>query len=224
MVDAEAQEPGATVSLRALVLAALSLLVLGGIQDGLGLDSVPDDTWRSGGDGAGVAAEQKAVALDAALDWVSSTAVGRRPACSGTCSVEAGVAGDDMRERSDAGVAVWGLRRSVVHTATQAIICSWACFRQGYRDFGGNPEWEDRFVDVIDTCESPGHEWNDVYPLYVSRAQFDPRSWATAADATTLADPANPYHVGANVAVWSRLIEHPGGSGGWPGCWQGVGP
>ncbi|KKK80217.1 hypothetical protein LCGC14_2825680, partial [marine sediment metagenome] len=69
-----------------------------------------------------------------------------------------------------------------------AIICAdpWDCFRQGYRDFGGNPEWEDRFVDVIESCESEGHSWADTYPLYISRAQFHPESWRRAVGATQL--------------------------------------
>ncbi len=95
----------------------------------------------------------------------------------------------------------------------------WRLFRQGYRDFGGNPEWEDRFVDVIDTCESEGHGWADTYPLYISRAQFHPGSWATAVGVTKLTDPSDPYHVGAAVAAWSELISHPGGTGGWAAFW-----
>lgn len=101
-------------------------------------------------------------------------------------------------------------------------------FRQGYRDFGGNPAWEEHFVtDVILGCENStyGWVWHPEASHYITVAQFHPASWATAARATELDDPNDPYHVGAAVAWWSNAIEHPGGTGGWPTCWwEGVVP
>ncbi len=105
--------------------------------------------------------------------------------------------------------------------SVEAIICpdEWACFRQGYQDFGGRPEWEDRFVDVVIPCES---EWQvDPAGRYLGLAQFAPDSWATAGVATGLTDYRNPYHQGANVAWWSNATD-PGGSGGWAECWKRV--
>lgn len=94
----------------------------------------------------------------------------------------------------------------------------WAAFVRGYRDYGGNPEWEDHFTYVVLPCESS--YWGGWYPNgYISRAQFDPGSWATASRATGRGNPKDPYDIGANVAWWSNAIEHPGGSGGWPTCW-----
>ncbi len=158
--------------------------------------------------------------LDAAVTWAASRMrPGRVEAVGGVWRIVpvASSFGDSAPRGRQSNVSqVWQ------REAASAIICAdeWACFRQGYRDFGGNPEWEDRFVDVIETCESEGYGWADVYPLYLSRAQFDPDSWRRAAGMSGLYDPADPYTVGANVAVWSNAIAHPGGSGGWGGCWR----
>jgi hypothetical protein len=98
-----------------------------------------------------------------------------------------------------------------------------AAFRAGYRDYGGNPAWEEHLVtDVILECENRGRGWFWDWTLgdfYWSVAQFHPDSWARAAALSGLGDPTNPYHVGANVAWWSNAIEHPGGTGGWATCW-----
>ena len=191
------------------MLAALSLLVIGGTD---GFRSTVDIHVRSSNgsrDRVPVMADMVSAVegLDA-LRWVSSTAVGRR--------VEA-VAGASGTEHE---LAQWQ-DDLYLRTDIQAIICSWACFRQGYRDFNGNPEWEERFIDVL-LCE--GDYWvgysGPPVSRYISRAQFDPGSWATATAATELSDPDNPYHVGANMAWWSGAISHPGDSSGWPGCWR----
>ena len=94
-------------------------------------------------------------------------------------------------------------------------------FRQGYQDYMGNPVWEDRFIDVILNCENKtyGWVWRPSASSYITVAQFHPDTWARASAATGLDDPYNLYHVGAAVAYWSVSIEHPGASGGWPGCW-----
>jgi len=101
-----------------------------------------------------------------------------------------------------------------------------AAFLQGYRDFGGRPEWERHFVDdVIPNCENYGRPDSGWYwdwsmgDVHLSAAQFHPNSWGRAAQLTGLSDPTNLYHVGANVAAWSNAISHPGGTGGWPYCW-----
>lgn len=50
-------------------------------------------------------------------------------------------------------------------------------------------------------------------------AQFDAGTWDTVSAATGLSDWRQPYHQGANMAVWLGMIDEPGGSGGWPWCW-----
>ena len=92
-------------------------------------------------------------------------------------------------------------------------------FRQGYRDHGGNPAWEDHVIyDVILGCEhKSGWEWLGGNE-YLSIAQFHPDTWARVASATGLDDPTNLYHVGANVAYWSNRVD-PGSTAGWPVCW-----
>ena len=220
---------GATRLIKEVVLAALIGMVA--IGNG-GLNDVRETTLQAGatrlvrpaGENVSTVRPLRGVQLDdTARTWAHSYSI--RPG-----RVEA-VAGRAVASRTADGLeyaaAARGRPGSVVEP-WRAIICAegtpWPCFRQGYRDFGGNPEWEDRFVDVIDTCESRDYGWADTYELYISRAQFHPDSWATAVSATKLNDPADPYHVGGNVAVWSNATD-PGGSGGWPGCWgEGVVP
>ena len=106
-----------------------------------------------------------------------------------------------------------------------AIVLGDGAFLQGYRDFGGNAAWEAHFLNDVLPCES-GHWGQDWYANgYRSRAQFHPGSWATASAITGQIDGSDPYAVGANVAVWSNLIAHPGSTAGWPTCWwRGVVP
>ena len=88
-----------------------------------------------------------------------------------------------------------------------------ASFLAGYRDHGGNPALERHFVDSVIPCES-GWEWERGDSFHLSVAQFHPKSWATAAEATGLADPENLYHVGAAVAWWSNEVG-PEAPAGW---------
>lgn len=95
-----------------------------------------------------------------------------------------------------------------------------AAFIAGYQDHGGNPAWLAHFLYDVAPCEG-GYSWGiaDYGNGYVSRLQFHPGSWATAASHTGLWDGADPYHIGANVAWWSSAIDHPGTTSGWPHCW-----
>ncbi len=63
-----------------------------------------------------------------------------------------------------------------------------------------------------------GWTWYPSGNIYVSVAQFDPGTWHTASHATRLPDPENLYHVGANVAYWSSVVD-PWTRGGWENCW-----
>jgi hypothetical protein len=97
-----------------------------------------------------------------------------------------------------------------------------ALFAQGYLDHGGDPALLDHLLVNVLPCEGGPTFRNDYGNGYISRAQFHPGSWATAARYTGLSDGANPYHVGANVAVWIRLIgggSAAGTTSGWPVCW-----
>ncbi len=88
-------------------------------------------------------------------------------------------------------------------------------FIQGYRAHSGNPAWERRWVEIVIPCEGGEFEWGWHWgeSFHLSVAQFEPGSWATAAEATGLGDPENLYHVGANVAWWSSEVgaEAPAG-------------
>ena len=88
-----------------------------------------------------------------------------------------------------------------------------AAFIRGYRDLGGNRAWERRFIEVVIPCENGWH-WDWGQSFHLSVAQFEPGSWATAAEATGLADPENLYHVGAAVAWWSNEVG-PEAPAGW---------
>jgi len=94
-----------------------------------------------------------------------------------------------------------------------------AAFVAGYRDGGGNPAWEEHFLNVVIPCESRWSWTPSEEAKHLSVAQFHPDSWRRAAAHTGLADPAKLYDVGANVAWWSSHITSPGGTGGWPACW-----
>jgi len=106
-------------------------------------------------------------------------------------------------------------------------------FSAGYLEHGGRAEWLTHFLADVMPCEGGGDDEPQPWWLfgdysgsgYVSPAQFDAGSWATASAATGRTDPHNGYDVGANVGWWSAHIEHPGGTGGWPTCWwRGVVP
>ena len=104
--------------------------------------------------------------------------------------------------------------------AAYAVVDGDAAFIAGYLDHGGNPAWQAHFLYDVAPCEG-GPTWGiaDYGNGYISRLQFHPGSWATAATHTGLWDGADPYHVGANVAWWSGAIDHPGTTSGWPYCW-----
>lgn len=94
-------------------------------------------------------------------------------------------------------------------------------FMAGYLEFDGPARWADRFAHNVLSCEA--NDWGTWYSNgFVTRAQFTHRSWSIASSRTGLTDPANPYHVGAAVAVWTNLIlaegSHPGSDAGWPVC------
>ena len=99
-----------------------------------------------------------------------------------------------------------------------------ARFLEGYRSAGGPPEYESHLVNDVLPCEDIAG-WGGYYDNgYISRAQFTPANWATTSLHTGLSDPTDPLAVGANVAWWIKTLEtegsHPGGSGGWPVCWN----
>lgn len=96
-------------------------------------------------------------------------------------------------------------------------------FAAGYLDHGGDPSLLAHLLANVLPCEGGPTFRNDYGNGYISRAQFHPGSWATAVRHTGLNDGANPYHVGANVATWIRLIGGAGPAGttsGWPVCWH----
>jgi len=80
----------------------------------------------------------------------------------------------------------------------------------------------DHLLRNVGPCEGGPTFRNDYGNGYVSRFQFHPGSWATAAAISGYNDGGDPYHVGANVATWIRLIggrEAAGTTSGWPVCW-----
>lgn len=103
----------------------------------------------------------------------------------------------------------------------------WVAFVIGYREQMGNRQWEAHFVNDVLPCE--GSVWAGYYgppvSTFISRAQFDPGSWATTIRVLGPLNPDSPFDVGKAVAWWSNNIRHPGGSGGWPSCWwEGIVP
>lgn len=69
-------------------------------------------------------------------------------------------------------------------------------------------------------CEGRAFNWDWHWgdSFHVSVIQFSRGTWDTVSRATGLTDPENLYHVGANVAYWSRVVD-PASSGGWEDCW-----
>jgi len=90
-------------------------------------------------------------------------------------------------------------------------------FIRGYRDGGGNSEWEEHFVNVVIPCES---KWdvNVVNSMSGAKgiAQFIDSTWAAAGGG----DWRDPYQQGRNVASWSSMVD-PSGAGGWQERWRG---
>jgi hypothetical protein len=105
---------------------------------------------------------------------------------------------------------------------------AWQCgspqdclFAYGYLQHQGPTVHLRRLLENVAPCEG-GPDWDvhDYHNGYLSRLQFTPGSWATAAHATGLDDFTDPYSVGANVAWWISHIDDPGSSEGWPVCWN----
>lgn len=89
-----------------------------------------------------------------------------------------------------------------------------ADFVRGYRDAGGRPAWEERFVSVVIPCESG---WRlDPLGFYLGLAQWHPDTWERAGGG----DYRDPWQQGHNVAAWSNIVD-PASTGGWQGCWSG---
>ena len=102
-----------------------------------------------------------------------------------------------------------------------------ADFIQGYRDAGGNPAWELRFIAAFwgPTEECPNGE-SEGDPLAVSVAghlglgQFDPWTWQSVWKLASL--PIQPwessYWQGYATAIWSNVVG-PRPPAGWA-CFQ----
>jgi hypothetical protein len=100
---------------------------------------------------------------------------------------------------------------------------SWAQFREGYRDAGGNPEWEEILVCVVSKEAGSwiGH-YNDNG--YWTRAQFShgdtwPKVQRFLISIGVTPNPDSPYIVGLGVAWWANQISHPSHNSGWKGTW-----
>jgi len=81
----------------------------------------------------------------------------------------------------------------------------------------------EHILRVVD-CELAGWRDGRKNPNYVGAPQFEPSyTWPTARR-TAEADPDDPYEAGFAMAHWIDLLlssgSHPGGSGGWPVCWN----
>src|SRR3990167_8412106 len=100
-------------------------------------------------------------------------------------------------------------------------------FAAGYRDAGGPERYLRHLVEDVLPCEG-APDWSiiDYRNGYVSRAQFSPDSWRSAAAHTGVTAP-DPYSVGRQVAWWINAIEReglsPGSTAGWPTCWYAGG-
>lgn len=98
----------------------------------------------------------------------------------------------------------------------------WLAFSRGFLEHGGRTEWLQRFIWIVGICEGAG--WNLYHGNpYWTRAQFSADTWAKVRarliGAGLRGDPDDPYEVGAGVAIWSNLIDHPGSRAGWAHCW-----
>ena len=119
----------------------------------------------------------------------------------------------DDGSRPDSGL-------STTASDARAFDDGWQWFLAGYRDGGGRPELEARFVTTL-TCEGsqwPGyHGQND----YWSRAQFSLDTWAKVVRHFGVTDEAaaadDPYFVGQAVAWWASLTNP---AEQWPYCYN----
>ena len=101
----------------------------------------------------------------------------------------------------------------------------WGCltsedceFARGYVDAGGPLVYLRHLLQDVRPCEG---NFGVAYDNgYLSAFQFTPGSWSSAARATGMANPLDPYQVGVNVAWWILHIADPGSTEGWPTCWH----
>ena len=100
---------------------------------------------------------------------------------------------------------------------------AWAQFREGYRDAGGNPDWEEILVCVV---SKEGSFWIGYYGTngYWTRAQFsDGDTWPKVRrfliSIGIEPNPDSPYIVGLGVGWWANQISHPSHTSGWRGTW-----
>lgn len=100
-----------------------------------------------------------------------------------------------------------------------------ARFRAGFLEAGGDPAVLEHVIGIVIVCEYGRGDFERAWrpydhanPLYMSRAQFHPDSWARAGGG----DPADDHQVGANVARWLSMIgiEAAGTTSGWVVCWN----
>jgi hypothetical protein len=105
---------------------------------------------------------------------------------------------------------------------------AWRCgspqdcrFADGYLQHGGPVVHLQHLLEDVAPCEG-GPDWSvqDYGNGYISRFQFNPGSWSTAAKSTGFKDGNDPYAVGVNVAWWLANIKDPGSTEGWPVCWH----
>ena len=92
-----------------------------------------------------------------------------------------------------------------------------AAFLEGYRDGGGDPAWEQHWIDDVIPCES---EWVlDPPGIHYGLAQFEEGTWGQAR-CSPEADYRDPFEQGCAVARWMSMIPGRWGTtAGWPHCW-----
>ena len=90
-------------------------------------------------------------------------------------------------------------------------------FLAGYRAGGGDPQYEEHWVNDVIPCES---EWNtNPSGHHYGLAQFAPETWESA-KCSPSADYTNPYDQGCAVANWLlQIAPNWGTTAGWPVCW-----
>lgn len=100
---------------------------------------------------------------------------------------------------------------------------AWTQFREGYRDAGGNPAWEDMLVCVV---SKEAGTWIGWYGQngYWTRAQFsDGDTWPKVQrfliSIGVTPNPDSPYIVGLGVGWWANQIKEPWTIYGWRGTW-----
>ncbi len=91
-------------------------------------------------------------------------------------------------------------------------------FVSGYRDGGGDPAWEEHWIDDVIPCESP--EWVlDPPGIHYGLAQFEEGTWIDAR-CSVGADYRSAWEQGCAVASWMQQIPGRWGTtAGWPTCW-----